>query len=197
MNVTNIINCVARTIYAEAKGEGEKGQAAVASVIWNRAGGKCANLVDVVLKDKQFSCWNEKKPGRTDKDYTIKIPTEAISAGKNQDIWNNCVYLATCLAIEEFTSTIGNRNSYMNKAKASAKAKREWGGKLDLKIGNHDFGYLANNDGFKTKNISTQNNTYVVKSGDTLGKIAKANNTTVDALAKKNKLADPNKLKIG
>jgi len=95
MNVTNIINCVARTIYAEAKGEGEKGQAAVASVIWNRAGGKCANLIDVVLKDKQFSCWNEKKPGRTDKDYTIKIPTEALSAGKNQDIWNNCVSLAT------------------------------------------------------------------------------------------------------
>lgn len=50
MNITNIINCIARTIYAEAKGEGEKGQAAVASVIWNRAGGKCANLVDVVLK---------------------------------------------------------------------------------------------------------------------------------------------------
>lgn len=36
----------------------------------------------------------------------------------------------------------------MNKAKASAKAKREWGDKLDLKIGKHDFGYLRNNDGF-------------------------------------------------
>ena len=95
MNVTNIINCVARTIYAEAKGEKEEGQAAVASVIWNRAGGKCANLVDVVLKDKQFSCWNKKKPGRTDKDYTLYVPPEATKEGENKDIWNNCVKLAT------------------------------------------------------------------------------------------------------
>jgi len=68
----------------------------------------------------------------------------------------------------------------MNKAKASAKAKREWGRKLDLKIGKHDFGYLKNNDGFKGKSISSS--TYVVKSGDTLSKIAKANNTTVDEI---------------
>jgi len=95
MNVTNIINCVARTIYAEAKGEKEEGQAAVASVIWNRAGGKCANLIDVVLKDQQFSCWNKKKPGRTDKDYTIYVPPETIPPGENKDIWDNCVKLAT------------------------------------------------------------------------------------------------------
>lgn len=195
MNVTNIINCVARTIYAEAKGEKEEGQAAVASVIWNRAGGKCANLIDVVLKDQQFSCWNKKKPGRTDKDYTIYVPPETIPPGENKDIWDNCVKLATQLATEEFTSTIGNRNSYMNKAKASAKAKREWGGKLDLKIGHHDFGYLKNNDGFRGKANATS--TYVVKSGDTLAKIAKAYKTTVDELQKKNNIKDPNKIEIG
>lgn len=195
MNVTNIINCIARTIYAEAKGEKEEGQAAVASVIWNRAGGKCANLVDVVLKDKQFSCWNKKKPGRTDKDYTLYVPPEATKEGENKDIWNNCVKLATQLATEEFTSTIGNRNSYMNKATASAKAKREWGGKLDLKIGKHDFGYLKNNDGFKGKAVAAS--TYVVKSGDTLAKIAKAYKTTVDELQKKNNIKDPNKISIG
>lgn len=198
MNITNIINCIARTIYAEAKGEGEKGQAAVASVIWNRAGGKCANLVDVVLKPLQFSCWNEKKPGRTDADYNIKIPAEAVFPGKNKDIWENCADLATQLATEEFTSTIGNRNSYMNKAKASAKAKREWGDKLDLKIGKHEFGYLRNNDGFRHSNINKRSySKYIVKAGDTLSKIAKDHNTTVEEIKKKNKIDDPNKIAIG
>lgn len=195
MNVTNIINCVARTIYAEAKGEGEKGQTAVASVIWNRAGGKCANLIDVVLKDKQFSCWNKKKPGRTDKDYNIYVPLEAILPGKDKDNWDNCVKLATQLATEEFTSIIGNRNSYMNKDIASAKAKRAWGDKLDLKIGRHCFGYLKNNDGFR--GTTTTATTYTVKSGDTLSKIAKAHKTTVDKIQKKNNIKDPNKIHVG
>lgn len=39
--------------------------------------------------------------------------------------------------------------------------------------------------------------TYVVKSGDTLTKIAKLYNTTVDALVKANNIADKNKIEIG
>jgi len=39
--------------------------------------------------------------------------------------------------------------------------------------------------------------TYSVKSGDTLGAIAKANNTTVDALAKANNITNPNLIKVG
>lgn len=39
--------------------------------------------------------------------------------------------------------------------------------------------------------------TYVVKKGDTLTKIAKKYNTTVDSLAKKNNIADKNKIQIG
>lgn len=38
---------------------------------------------------------------------------------------------------------------------------------------------------------------YVVKDGDTLFSIAKANGVTMDALQKANNLDDPNKLKIG
>lgn len=84
----------------------------------------------------------------------------------------------------------------MNKATADKSNVDSWGKKLDLKIGKHDFGYLANNDGFKTKGASTQN-TYVVKSGDTLGKIAKANNTTVDTIAQLNNIKDINKISVG
>ena len=52
LNAANIVNAVARTIYAEAKGEGYDGQAAIASVIWNRAGGRAESLVPVISKKK-------------------------------------------------------------------------------------------------------------------------------------------------
>ena len=38
---------------------------------------------------------------------------------------------------------------------------------------------------------------YTVKSGDTLGKIAAANNSTVEAIVKANNLSDPDKLQVG
>lgn len=41
------------------------------------------------------------------------------------------------------------------------------------------------------------NGSYSVKSGDTLGAIAKANNTTVDAIAKANGITNPNLIKVG
>ncbi|OXA39491.1 spore cortex-lytic enzyme [Folsomia candida] len=60
---------LAKTIYAEARGEPDEGQRAVAHVIKNRAaknrdywGG--SSVKGVCLKDKQFECWN----GRSDID---------------------------------------------------------------------------------------------------------------------------------
>lgn len=58
---------MARTMYGEARGEGEKGMQAVGNVIMNRvkAGGWYgASIKDVCLKPKQFSCWNENDPNR-------------------------------------------------------------------------------------------------------------------------------------
>ena len=46
------------TIYCEAQGESLEGKTAVASVIYNRAGGDPNKLVGVCLKNKQFSEWN-------------------------------------------------------------------------------------------------------------------------------------------
>ena len=46
----------------EARGEGEHGQRAVATVIHNRAHGKADKMEGVCLKPKQFSCWNGKAP---------------------------------------------------------------------------------------------------------------------------------------
>lgn len=59
---------MARTIYGEARGEGARGMQAVGNVIMNRikqGGWFGASIKDVVLKPKQFSCWNENDPNRT------------------------------------------------------------------------------------------------------------------------------------
>lgn len=59
---------LARTIYGEARGEGERGMHAVANVIMNRVkkgGWYGASVKDVVLKPYQFSCWNANDPNRS------------------------------------------------------------------------------------------------------------------------------------
>ena len=58
---------IADTLYMEARGEGELGMRAVATVIYNRAKGDVNKLEAVCLAPKQFSCWNNrsKAPLRT------------------------------------------------------------------------------------------------------------------------------------
>lgn len=61
------IDILARTIWGEARGEGEQGMHAVANVIMNRVArpgwwGKC--VASVCQKDRQFSCWNAGDPNR-------------------------------------------------------------------------------------------------------------------------------------
>jgi len=109
-----------------------------------------------------------------------------------------------------FKSTIGNRNAYMNKKTAKKKALNTWGKKCDLKVGNHNFGYLKENDpkyvvpGTYTswkKHNAQQNSTaktVAVRSGDTLSKIAKAHNMTLAEILKLNQdIKDPNNISIG
>lgn len=52
------LNILARTLWAEGKGEGESGMRAIASVIYNRGGGSVGGMVNAVKKKRQFSCWN-------------------------------------------------------------------------------------------------------------------------------------------
>ena len=51
---------IADTLYMEARGEGEIGIRAVATVIYNRAKGDVTKLEAVCLAPKQFSCWNNR-----------------------------------------------------------------------------------------------------------------------------------------
>lgn len=200
LNFTNAINALTRTIYAEARGEGQKGQHAVASVIWNRAGGNHAKLIQVISKPSQFSCWNETpRSFWNDAGFSFVIPSETFKNKSQKEIWDYCQYLAISLVNEEFTSSIGNFNSYLNKKTAKQSAVDSWGKECNLKIGNHWFGYLPENDGFKKQKSKTQNSSsqYIVKSGDTLGKIAKKHNTTVKKIMQNNNIKNPNTIKVG
>ena len=61
------VDILARTIWGEARGDGELGMRAVANVINNRAnigGWWGGSIVAVALMDKQFSAWNENDPNR-------------------------------------------------------------------------------------------------------------------------------------
>lgn len=64
------------TIFLEAEGESFKGKQAVANVIYNRHVTYNKSITEVILKPKQFSCWN-------DTDYVItrlsKIDKKALS----------------------------------------------------------------------------------------------------------------------
>jgi spore germination cell wall hydrolase CwlJ-like protein len=63
---------VALTILAEARGEGERGMAAVACVIRQRAEERNLSLKQVCLQKWQFSCWNGKQV--SDLNHLLKEP---------------------------------------------------------------------------------------------------------------------------
>lgn len=63
------IDVMALTVWAEARGEGPEGQAAVAWIIRNRTDDPGRDwwgdsIKEVCLKKWQFSCWNEGDPNR-------------------------------------------------------------------------------------------------------------------------------------
>ena len=83
-------NAIARTLWAEARSEGEFGIRLVASVIYNRAGGDPAKMYGVVTKPNQFTCWNSGEPK-----VEIRTP-EDIKA------WDACVEAAWDLVRKRF-----------------------------------------------------------------------------------------------
>lgn len=222
---TNVVNMLTRTIYGEAMDQGRAGRLAVASVIWNRAGGDPENFPAVLKEEWAFSCWNGMSKSEW-KNFEYSIPSNGVTGvfynRKNTQIWNECLGIAKRLVEKDFESTIGDRNSYLNPKTASEKAKRTWGKKMDLQIRDQMFGYLSEHDPKyvipgtmtqkakakvqvakkdvqkKARKVAAPTKVYVVRKGDTLTKIAKANGKTVDELKKLNPgIKDPNRLKIG
>ena len=210
---TQATNIIARTLYMEARSEGEAGIDAVASVISNRAGGKAEKLPIVCLKKYQFSCWN----GSTTKTPTLYkaiVPSAAVKQGPNRDMWQYCEKTAGKLLDGTFKSTIGKRNAYHTLA-----VTPNWDEIMQDKttIGNHVFGYLPEYDGSIVKvkpnkpankpkitnkppaPVSTSTQKYTIQSGDQLGKIALKFNTTTNRLLALNPKYknNPNLIKVG
>lgn len=102
------IDVLARTLWGEARGEGNIGLEAVANVILNRVavadahGGKYwwgHNIITVCQKPYQFSCWNRSYP----------------SYQKLKDVDENNLYFATCLRIAR-RAVVGAIEDHTNQA---------------------------------------------------------------------------------
>lgn len=211
MSKTNLVNAIAQVLWKEARGrnEGTAGRKAVASVILNRADNNPANITAVLKEPSAFTCLNGYTGGWTDKTYLWYVPAKAIAGNPaNKTIWDECNSIALDLVDKKFKSTIGNRNAYINKDTADKSNVDTWGKKCTLKIGSHHFGYLPEHDPkyvvpgtmttWKQWNKQHQAVVVVVKSGDTLRKIAKQNKTTVDKILALNKsIKNPNRIGIG
>lgn len=96
--MTGAVDTLARTIWAEARGEGRQGMEAVACVILNRAAKPCwwgRSIESVCTKPWQFSCWNANDPNLskllsvTEKDGSFKEAVEIATlaeAGELKDM---------------------------------------------------------------------------------------------------------------
>ena len=211
MSKTNVVNVVAQVLWKEARGvnEGTAGREAVASVILNRTGNDPTRIVDVIKEKEAFSCMNGYSGGWTDSTYQFFVPWKELSSNpSNNAIWEECKSIAERLVNKQLISTIGNRNAYLNKKTAKKKAVDTWGQKCTLKIGSHHFGYLPEHDPkyvvpgtmttWKEYHKMHKGSYVVVKAGDTLGKIAKDNKTTISKILELNKgITNPNKIAIG
>lgn len=163
MSYVNTVNCIAWTLWTEARGEyakeGVSALNAVASVIWNRAGGKAENFSKVIGRPKQFSWWNDYNGGFKEDSYIPQTPNaKELNNPRTKKIWDICNTIANSMMEGTFKSTIGNMNSYLNKNTADKSAVNSWGKLCNTKIGNHWFGYQRYYDGFRKRKGSAAKN---------------------------------------
>ena len=123
-------NIITRTLWAEARNDGEDGMREIANTIYNRSGGDVNKMIEVIKKPKHYSCWNKMTP----KDWNnFKIRY------RSGPEWNIASEIAHELINGEFKKT-SVADHYYN----PVKAKPSWAyenGKLrpHYTIGKHRF----------------------------------------------------------
>ncbi len=122
------IEILAKTIYGEARGEGEEGMEAVACVVMNRYrakkwftgyriefGIKIPSVAETCLKPKQFSCWN-----KNDVNYELLQ-----NLNEQNELYLSCLQLAAKAIsgnLEDFTN---NATFYHNRSVSPSWAKHK------------------------------------------------------------------------
>jgi len=118
-----VVDAIARTLYAEARGEGARGIRAVASVIYNRAGGRPNKMLQVVKAPYQFTPWNKGQ-----------IPPRGSGA-----IWDECLRVAKAMSAGTFTPTTSHTHYYNPKQANPSWAYAKGSRRSYSQIGQHRF----------------------------------------------------------
>lgn len=132
----SVVDVLARTIYGEARGEGEQGMIAVANVILNRVKAAMAgksrwwgkDIAGVCKCPAQFSCWNKSDPN-------CKIIT---SVTETDSVFQECRSVATQAIMGTLKDNTNGATSYYAE---SMKMPPYWarGKRPCATIGNHIF----------------------------------------------------------
>jgi len=119
----DLLDVISKTLWAEARGESFEGIKAVASVIMNRAKNNTNNIRTVILKPKQFSCWNNGSP-------VVQTKNSA-----DIDIWMSILFLSESMINGSFKIT-GDWTHYYNPKLCNP----SWAKGIPyVDIGNHRF----------------------------------------------------------
>lgn len=126
---------LAATIWGEGRGEGEVGMHAILNVILNRAHGNIRNAGNVVLKPKQFSCWNNIHDPSA---YSQKLAEKNRSDNSPDGMmYKKAISLVDLAMKDKLNDITQGAQFYFNPQLASP----SWAKKLDktVSIGHHDF----------------------------------------------------------
>ncbi len=133
------VKLMALCIYGEARGEPFCGKIAVASVILNRVkkdGWFGSTVKEVILKPKQFSCFNVSDPNYT---KLVKIATNFDNYCKKDNVLTECYKIA--MRMLDNNSPEPKDNVFGATHYKTAKCKASWADSMQLVavIGNHEF----------------------------------------------------------
>lgn len=126
------LEILARTIWGEARGEGQLGMEAVAAVIVNRVFDPRwpDTIAEVCLQPKQFSCWNKDDPNR------------GKMLGANfSDIYFRRAYAVAAGAIADLADISRKANHYLAADLFDGPLRPSWAdpNKVTNRVGSHVF----------------------------------------------------------
>lgn len=98
LKVLSDLELLALTIIGESRGEPIEGQVAVGSVILNRAKKYKDSIQNVVLRPKQFSCWNLDDPNRA---FLEELGDKLLLGNKIDIRYKQCMFVARGLLQDE------------------------------------------------------------------------------------------------